>query len=173
MKKKKCFKCGKVKSLVKFYKHPQMGDGHLNKCIVCAKKDVQERESELRTDPEWYELEKERHREKYYRLGYNEKHKPTPEKQKMAAQLYRERYPEKHRAKNKSQHIESPIGKEKHHWSYNEEHYKDVIFVTKADHNTLHRYMIYDQERMMYRTLLGVLLDTREAHEQYISNKQF
>ena len=37
---KKCFKCGKTKLLKYFYKHPQMADGHLNKCIKCNKDDV-------------------------------------------------------------------------------------------------------------------------------------
>jgi hypothetical protein len=61
---KACFKCGVVQPLTEFYRHPQMGDGHLNKCKTCTKKDATEHRERMINDPKWIEKERERNREK-------------------------------------------------------------------------------------------------------------
>lgn len=78
-------------------------------------------------------------------------------------------FPEKLLANREAQKIKVPPGTERHHWSYNIDHILDIIPLTKLDHMTIHRYIVYDQERMMFRGVSGELLDTKEIHIQYIS----
>lgn len=170
METKVCFKCETEKPLSEFYKHSKMKDGHLGKCKSCTKKDARQREKIITSTPEGLELERKRNRDKYYRLEYKEKYKPSHEVKAIIMNRYRDRYPEKVAAKNHSATISAPNGLEKHHWSYNKEHYKDVIFLANRNHNNAHRHMIYDQERLMYRTQSGVLLDTQKSHKDYIMN---
>lgn len=165
---KVCFKCLKEKELNDFYKHSQMSDGHLSKCKDCTKADTKKRTVELSKNPDWVAKEKERSRLKYHRLNYKNKHKPTYEQKKKAMQTYNDKFPEKMKAQIKSQRMKPEVkGNHLHHWSYNEQHYQDVIELSIKDHNTVHRFTIYDQERKMYRTLEGVLLDTKEKAVEY------
>jgi hypothetical protein len=166
---KVCFKCGESKPRTEFYTHKQMGDGLLGKCKTCTKRDSFARHNEKLKDVEWVESERARHRDKYYRLEYKEKHKPTPERKKEIMTRYFLKYPEKRKAQIVCSNLHAiEKGNELHHWSYNEEHFKDVIELAPKSHYTIHRFLKYDQSVKMYRTKLGELLDTKEKHLTYI-----
>ena len=162
---KKCFKCGKRKSFDKFYKHSKMADGYLGKCKTCTKEDVSNTYEKNVSTPGFIEKERKRGRNKYRRL-YVGTGKAKPESNKR----YNIKFPEKEAAKNSSAKLIKPFSEaEKHHWSYNEEHFKDVIWITKKEHMKAHRFIIYDQERKMYRRSSdNSLLDTKQRHEDYI-----
>ena len=169
MSSKACFKCGEWKDLSEYYVHKQMGDGHIGKCKDCTKAEVKARRDVLILDPKWKEKEQARGREKNKRLGY--KHYPEPDVKKQNVVRYFGKYPEKAKAKNLSQRIMPKIkSNQMHHWSYRPENAKDVIEMTMKDHKKAHRFLVYDQERMMYRRFdTNELLDNREAHEAFIT----
>jgi hypothetical protein len=160
---KKCFVCGLIKPFEEYYSHNGMADGKLNKCKVCCKNQSVNRYAKLSKDPKWMDAERKRHSEKDKKT-INGKRRGF-----LKSEKYYKKYPEKKIAKTISQRVVKPEGKHGHHWSYNEEHYKDLVFLKCIDHNTAHRFIIYDQERMMYRTINGILLDTKEAHIEYIN----
>lgn len=179
---KVCFRCGVEQPLKEFYKHKGMADGHLGKCKTCAKSDSIKRHYEKSKDDEWVESERARGREKHHRLYSNTERKTDENfnaiwmsddeiktQRRLSILKYRDKYPEKYKAAISSQRIKIKEGMERHHWSYNKEHYKDIIPLSTKDHNKAHIYMVYDQERFMFRrTDNNELLDTKQKHIDYI-----
>jgi hypothetical protein len=163
---KACFKCGEEKPLSEYYKHKQMSDGHLNKCKSCTKKDVYSLYNSNKNDKNYIIKERKRGRDKYRRL-YTGKGKAN----KDSFLRYKNKYPEKYRASIKCRSIKEDYDSsfELHHWSYNEEHHLDIIPIIKKEHMKAHRFIVYDQERMMYRRYdNNILLDTKESHTDFI-----
>jgi CRISPR/Cas system CSM-associated protein Csm5 (group 7 of RAMP superfamily) len=161
-KSKQCFKCLRILPISEFYAHTMMRDGHLNKCKNCTKQYSSNRFKEKKQDPKWVLKEKKRYRIR----GRN---RPKQKSSNISRYKYVERFPEKRKAHIKAESIEVPMGFERHHWSYNQQHFLDVIFLKMKDHHKAHRFIVYDEERRMYRTFdKNILLDTRELHEKFI-----
>lgn len=168
---KKCICCGETKELTEFYSHKQMADGFLNKCKECSRIESKKRSEEKKSCPKWVEKERQRGREKYHRLNYKDSMKRNYDSSKKSewTKNYYSKFPEKLRAKSMSSDIQK-LSDYKHHWSYCEGFEKDVLHLTTEEHYTLHRFLVYDQERMMYRRSdNNVLLDSRESHENYLA----
>ncbi len=170
LKEKKCFKCENILPLCDFYKHKGMSDGHLNKCKNCTKSDVRKNEEVLKKNPEWVINERKRNRDKYYKLNYRGLYKQTSNKKKETINRYNRKFPEKALARKYTEiFLTKSSNTHLHHWSYNQEHWLDVIELTIKDHYFLHRYIIYNQERMMYRGINNILLDSKEKHLEYFN----
>lgn len=171
-----CFKCGEYKKITDYYKHSKMKGGRLNKCKDCTRLDSKKNRELKLNDSDWVEREKMRCRDKYHRLNYKNKYKPTSNNKKATINKYINRYPEKYKAKCASNRMPKVDGMEKHHWSYNELYWKDIIYISTKNHNKIHRHMRYCEKTFMYKVSIaidefkeGVLLDTKAKHQQFIN----
>ena len=135
----------------------QPGEFHRNydRCIECAK----------RLNPE-FKIKKIKQTKK---LTISEKiDKIQDIRQIRFSEIYKELFPEKIKAINASVSLQSFGGMHKHHWSYRPEHWTDVIYLTISQHRKIHYYIIYDQERFMFRDVDGILLASKTDHLTYI-----
>ena len=93
---KVCKECNSEKDLSAFYKHPQMQDGHLNKCIECVKKIVKKHRDLNIEKIKAYDRERAKTPErmaKHREYARSEKGKLS---HKKALDNYKKRYPLKY-----------------------------------------------------------------------------
>lgn len=118
------------------------------------------------------EINRVKSRERYKELPYSVKqaYRESPEKERERTVKFNAKYPEKVAAGSQARKCKVKVkGNHRHHWSYSEEHHLDVVELSVKDHKKAHRFIRYDQKYMMYRTLEGELLDTKESHLKHIN----
>jgi len=141
---------------------------------VCAKCKVEKENDEFykkpsgKCRPRCKECTKQERVDKYHTGNVSMKKPEKKRKQELKTEFYA-KYPEKKGAHYAAGHIKKSPGNIMHHWSYNEEHWKDTIELSSKDHGLIHRYLKYSQPYKMYITKAGMLLYTRELHEKYIT----
>lgn len=159
---KKCIKCGLIKELSQFYTHYKMTDGHLNECKICTRiRTNKDYRFKVNHNPYFVEQEALRARQKYYRLYSSSEYIRWQNKNGS----------NERRAHSAAQTLTRPFkDAEAHHWSYNEEHFKDVIWLTFKQHKKAHRFLIYHSECGLYSGIYyDILLNTKESHQGYIN----
>lgn len=167
---KKCIICKEDKELDQFYKHSKMKDGRLNKCILCCKNQQSARTEILKLSPSWVAKEQARGRNKYKRL-YKGKAASVQNKERNISN-YTNRFPEKRAATLATWSLKRKFkGNHLHHWSYLTQNQTDVIEIRPELHYILHRFLIYEQSQMCYKTKGGELLDSRDKHYKFLLKK--
>jgi hypothetical protein len=165
MESKVCIICSETKSKTEYYKHSGMSDGRLNKCKSCCKSQAISRSRELSKDPKWVLKERNRSKEKYHRLGYIDKQK---ERNKKHVWKLDNKYKGLRKWYERRYGVLDPMI-ELHHWSYKDENMRDVILLTRSTHRKVHANIEIVESKRCYITKDGVLLDTREKHEEFIN----
>lgn len=151
-----CFKCGEIKPISEFYKHPQMPDGHINVCKECKRTYARNHYDELSKDEEWMAKERERCRikdKKYPHIESRNKTRTLIKGYSNISRLVKRRgfVPQK--------------GFAIHHWNYNLPY--SVMFLSNKAHANIHRHIVVNYDDKFCYTLDGERLDTERKTLDY------
>lgn len=175
---KKCNECGVIKELNLFHKNAKSPDGFRTKCksCVCKKQSVYRKNNSekvklyirdyIAKNKEYYKQYQKNKYIKSDRVIMTEDEKKI--KKKEYDKKYHLKYPEKRKAKIAVNYFKVDKGYHKHHWSYNKQHYFDIILLTNKQHLSLHKFIKYCTDSFYYKSIDGILLDSRDKHMKYI-----
>ena len=172
MESKACRKCKVIKETSQFPLDKRGRNGLSWRCRACLAIYSKQIYEKRKLNPIWVEAQKDASRKRAKEYRKEAKVRKNKQSNKNYKLLYSEKYPEKIRAQSVMSYLLKKIsvkGSIWHHWSYNEEHLKDVILLTINEHAKAHRFLIYDQERYMFRRYdTNELLDNKSRHEEFI-----
>lgn len=156
---KVCFKCGAEKPLSEFYKHPKMKDGHVNKCKECNKKDVRENRVARKDYYQEYDRNRPNRDERVEKSNLRNKELyKTDETFRQSVLESKQRWADNNQQKRKAHYaVNNAVRDGKmikpaecehcgtsekkiqgHHWSYEPEHWLDVIWLCSRCHGKEH-----------------------------------
>lgn len=157
-----CKKCNLPKEEKDFYK--TRGIKLDTTCKECVKERSRIRHHILSSNEDWVEKERERHKDKYHRLGYKEQQKEwDKDKPWKNTSTY----------KNLKRDMKVDKGLELHHWNYNDEYLEDIFILNTREHRILHNSLFLDIEKRIFYLEDGTYLDTKEKHKNFILQKKF
>lgn len=154
---KECFKCNQVKPLSEFHRHVKMADGHLNKRKEYAKQDVRQHRMENDSVKE-YDRNRPNKRERSLKAiaRTREQYFNDPEfkkKHRESKIRWKENNPDKRSAQCAAnnavrdgrlerkficEYCGSSERLQKHHWSYERQHWLDVVWLCSICHGVEH-----------------------------------
>jgi len=162
---KSCIICKELKPLSEFYKHSQMGDGHLNKCKECTKMHSKQRHYRKYKDDDFVDSERLRARKKYKRLNYNEKQKEWNRSRPWANSS---EYKGLHKKLRNNGLIKE--GDTSHHYDYNK--LNCVFIMNSFDHRHIHTYLnLCNDTKCFIEKETGVLLDTLTKNIRFLDER--
>ena len=143
---KVCGTCKCEKPINQFHKQPRRRDGLSKNCRECNNKVEVVRMRTKRSSKNYTKIN----------IEYNKK--------------YMSDKPELQRAHTATRKMPRLSGCVLHHWSYADSDVRDVVELTYSQHKMIHSILKYDQQRLVFVTAEGVVLDTRDKHLSFINN---
>ncbi|MCP4372602.1 MAG: hypothetical protein GY797_31515 [Deltaproteobacteria bacterium] len=147
---KQCSKCKELKEERLFSKDASKPSGFRSECKVC----LGSRRRARYNTPEATSLRNSK--------AYKEKHN-------RESKVYRSKHQEKTKAQRACSHAGMTcVSLRAHHWSYSEQFWHDIIYMTPQQHTESHIHLVYSKEHMLFAALDGDLLTTKQDHLDYL-----
>ena len=163
----KCVSCNILKSKSEFNSDKRNKTGVHSYCKSCQSIKRKEYHNKYISNDFYIEKERIKKLSEYYYKKSN----GTYIKSKVSDKNYNKKYPYKIKAVREAQNLPKINGYQKHHWSYDEAYFLDIIYVKINQHRKLHTYLVFEYSSKCYILKESKqLLDTKIKHINFLNN---